>query len=586
MSLVAAMRSLLVLGIAVLGIPAAAKVLTVGKATAHETLQKQGTQGAMLQPFHKGLAKGVQVLVHGLHSAVSLNGHAGSIIAFDPISCRYLVHLSNGQSMKIRPTNLWLLPKKPPGRRWPGSQTRTKKADFTVGATQGALVILRGLMHAKQLNGRIGTLQSFDSKTQRYMVKLKDGIPRRVKPSNLYLLPGQSPRSRTTSMQTHTHKADVQQHPLQQVVDAPSDPVSRNMVANSSGTNQSKQIQPRATGTLRIGSRARLCGLRAAAHLNGQTTLVRGYDAVAQRYIVQLASGELKRVKGSHLAPVQLTGIVSPRPRLGMVPSLPPLLSVCNAYTATEPLQVFALLQGARMRRGQRYAQVIKDPEFQTCSDLQNLPQGVTGLAFISGRFQVARMVLERNKPRSGVEVTVFRTDKNSLKATVHEDRIERADPKAYYLHVVNGYAGSKSLELVIERGAYRQSLPMGRTYRLTQEQLIGLTLTDGSHNLQLSFQPRRSRSYCIIATGAEAGVRGVPRNMGLVAHELGAWTTSEEAGQEDQDGKPAQVSSTNLPVDSSALEAPHPMTGASSPQSDRAAQLVQWFADIAMWPR
>jgi len=195
-------------------------------------------------------------------------------------------------------------------------------------------------------------------------------------------------------------------------------------------------------------------------------------------------------------------------------------------------------------------------------------------------------MVLERNKPRSGVEVTVFRTDKNSLKATVHEDRIERADPKAYYLHVVNGYAGSKSLELVIERGAYRQSLPMGRTYRLTQEQLIGLTLTDGSHNLQLSFQPRRSRSYCIIATGAEAGVRGVPRNMGLVAHELGAWTTSEEAGQEDQDGKPAQVSSTNLPVDSSALEAPHPMTGASSPQSDRAAQLVQWFADIAMWPR
>lgn len=262
------------------------------------------------------------------------------------------------------------------------------------------------------------------------------------------------------------------------------------------------------------------------------------------------------------------------------------MLSVCNAYTAIEPLQVFALLQGTRMRRGQRYAQLGKGLEFQTCSDLQNLPPSAIGLAFISGRFQVARMVLERNKPRSGVEVTIFRTDKNSLKATVHEDRIERADPRAYYLHVINGYAGSKSLDLVIQRGKYRQALPMGKTYRLSQEQLIGLTLTDGSHNLQLSFQPRRSRSYCIVATGAEAGVRGVPRNMGLIAHELGAWTTSEEAAQEDQDGSTAQVSSTSLPVDSSALEALHPMTVASSPQSDRAAQLVQWFADMAMWPR
>jgi len=269
-----------------------------------------------------------------------------------------------------------------------------------------------------------------------------------------------------------------------------------------------------------------------------------------------------------------------------MAASMQPMLSVCNAYTAIEPLQVFALLQGTRMRRGQRYAQLGKGLEFQTCSDLQNLPPGITGLAFVSGRFQVARMVLQRNKPRTGVEVTVFRTDKNSLKATVQEDRIERSDPRAYYLHVINGYAGSKTLELVIERGAYRQALPMGKTYKLTQEQLIGLTLTDGSRNLQLSFQPRRSRSYSIIATGAEAGVRGVPRNMGLVAHELGAWTTSEEAAQEDQNSNPAQVSSPSLPPDSSALSAPHPTTGTSSPAEDKASQLVQWFADMAMWPR
>mmetsp|Transcript_118956 Transcript_118956/g.237111 ORF Transcript_118956/g.237111 Transcript_118956/m.237111 type:complete len:605 (+) Transcript_118956:133-1947(+) len=604
MSLLAAMRSLFVLGITVPGILATATVSKIGETIGHEALQKQGTQGAMLQPVHRGLAKGVQVLLHGLHSAVSLNGHVGSIMGFDPSSHRYAVHLSSGQSMKIRPSNLWLLPQKQLNGRRPRPQLRATGAEDAAGATQGALVILRGLVHAKELNGRMGRLQAFDSRTQRYIVKLKDGVPRRVKPSNLYLLPRQSPRSMATSSHTLNHKtdvqqqplqvvdahdgnmvahkADVQQQPLQVVVPAP----AGKMVENNSGANQSKQIQRQAMGTLRIGSRARLCGLHAAAHLNGQMTLVRGYDAVARRYIVQLASGELKRVKGSHLAPVHLAGTVQPRPREGMVISMPPMLCVCNAYTASEPLQVFALLQGVRMRRGQRYAQVIKDLEFQTCRDLQTLPPGATGLAFISGRLQVGRMVLGRNQPRNGVEVTIFRADKNTLKATIREDRIERADPGAYYLHVVNGYAGSKTLGLVIERGAYRQSLPMDKTYKLTQEQLIGLTLTDGSHNLQLSFQPRRSRSYCIIATGAEAGVRGVPRNMGIVAHELGTWTTSEESGQEDQDSNPEQASAPTLPVDSSALSTPHPTTGANSPQSDKAAQLVQWFADTAMWPR
>lgn len=31
------------------------------------------------------------------------------------------------------------------------------------------------------------------------------------------------------------------------------------------------------------------------------------------------------------------------------------------------------------------------------------------------------------------------------------------------------------------------------------------------------------------MATGVDQGLRGEPRNVGLVAHEIGAWTSSEE---------------------------------------------------------
>lgn len=51
----------------------------------------------------------------------------------------------------------------------------------------------------------------------------------------------------------------------------------------------------------------------------------------------------------------------------------------------------------------------------------------------------------------------------------------------------------------------------------------------DGVEKIHMSFEPSFSRTYCVVATGAEMGLRGEPKNPGLIVHELGDWTSAEE---------------------------------------------------------
>ena len=115
-----------------------------------------------------------------------------------------------------------------------------------------------------------------------------------------------------------------------------------------------------------------------------------------------------------------------------------------------------------------------------------------------------------------------------SLRAAVHENNVYLGDGGSYYLHAVSAYAGAKHLKLLAKRGALEKELDLNRTYRLAREEEITLSLTDGVQTLQMAFKPRRSHTYTIVATGADMGLRGEPANVGLLAHELGAWTMAE----------------------------------------------------------
>jgi hypothetical protein len=213
-------------------------------------------------------------------------------------------------------------------------------------------------------------------------------------------------------------------------------------------------------------------------------------------------------------------------------PPPPPRYSVCNAYTEQASLQVFAIPEGEPSGNSHhKYVRVVRDLPFQDCSDVQDVPFSKGSLAFAVGRMEVARIPFNTTEPAAlhGLELTVFRSDVNKLKASVHQNAVNLEDSGAYYLHVVNAYAGSKLLELRVRRGAFTKTLPLDTTYRLNRYAPISLMLTDGFRRLRLGFQPQPGKTYCVVTTGTDPGFHGEPRSVGLLAHELGAWTASEE---------------------------------------------------------
>jgi hypothetical protein len=286
------------------------------------------------------------------------------------------------------------------------------------------------------------------------------------------------------------------------------------------------------------GSHAQLIGLVSAALLNGKMATIKSFDNTTQRFVVQLDDGSLKRVKKEHLAPpVQklpqgtLVQAVDPQ-------ATAPTLSVCNAYPEKAPLTVFLI-----SKDGTGYAQVVHGLAYQSCADVQEFHTHVGYLSFVIGRLQVAKIPMNLTKlvnANKGVEMVVFRSNVNSLAASIQQIPFRRADPKAYYLNLVNAYVGSRLLELHIARGRFVERLPMNRTYRLSREEQITVTLTDGFQRLEMAFQPRRSRHYCIMTTGVDEGMRGSAFNVGLVGHELGAWTSMEEMTNQDEAPAPA----------------------------------------------
>jgi len=546
---------------------------------------------------------GARVQLHGLHEAAELNGRQGILRGFDRRSGRYMVTLvGSDQTMKLQPRNMWRLPEPSPMALQPAQllsrpypQLQARQAHH--GQSQrGRLVIIHGLVSAKSLNGQVGRLEAYDRASERYVVKLRAGATRKIRPANLRLLgalphsrvcqhwvaaggdlgagvAGSEPAERGSELATMAdhrgggrkqrklcfnarhrlpalappHRASPEAAVELATVAAP--PLAVAAQGRTAGSAHSAlgaaQASVRPEETLQagrigrwhwpVGAHVRLQGLRTAAELNGQLALVRGFDRASQRYAVQLRDGELRRVAGAHLAPLL--------PATALAASAPagswPRLSVCNAFAVTSPVQLVAIVNATSVRGGHKYVSVAPNLAFQACIDIPELPNATVGLAFLVARLQVARLTLNetlQRDPWRGLELTIFRSSADSMKASVRQSRVSFRDPAAYYLHVVNGYVGQRLLDIRVQRGSYDKSLVMDRTYRLSREEPIRLTLTDGFQQLHLSFQPRRSRTYCIVTTGVDiGGLQGDVRPMGLLAHEVGAWTASEELGRQSQ---------------------------------------------------
>jgi len=492
--------------------------------SAHQEMPPQGQGAVSWGEEAGGLPRGTRVVLGGLKHMQSLNGREGMVRFFDFPTGRYVVDLPGDDSKRIRPSNLRPLDARVAlemgHRTEQGPESFCQKGGRTSfndvgGFLPGAKVILHNLTSQVALNGgwngMVGVVHCFDKESKRYVVALPDGVPRKIKADHLVAV-------ERTGVVGGEDASDSMNFPVQS-------PTALHLDVNHTDGNV----------TWTIGSHARLIGLKTASWLNGLVAVIRGFDNATQRYLVQVPGGALKRVKQKHLSQVPSLAAHTKLSESG-APVQPSLarLSVCNAYPAHALMQVFAIPSGGK----KKYVRVIQDLEFRSCADAQDFPDKSGTFAFVVGRLQVARIPFNTSlmDERKGLELTVFRNDSNSLKAAIRQEKVDRKDLHAYYLHVVNGYAGAKLLELHVERGKLKQRITFDKTYRLTREQQVTLTLTDGFQRLQMGFQPRRAQNYMVIATGAEAGLRGEPHNVGLIAHEDGSWTTSEEMTGEHEE--------------------------------------------------
>lgn len=470
------------------------------------------------------LQHGAKVRIEGLMHSPELNGLVGTVRTFDYGTERYVVELPGRQPRRLRMVNLEPLSENGhpldgddgshSGQHAPASicqqaydpNQKSAQGQGPLGFAPGTNVTLRNLTSAaaikQHLNGQEGVVHCFDEKSQRYVVALADGKPRKIKPQNL---------------------GPAQPAPICQaeLAGGPVDNGPRNLAP---GTNVTLQNLTSAAAQ--------------KAHLNGMAAVVHCFDKTSGRYVVALSNGTPRKIRPENLAlkkngSSQAALVTASRQQSVIVAAPPePHLSLCNAYASHAPMQVFAVKGGGGKKR---YMQVARNLAYQDCADVKNFPYADGSLSFVIGRYTVGRYLnvsAARLGTTHGLELTVYRNSVNSLKASVHENLVQLSDLKAYHLNVVDAYAGAKKLELHVQRGTFVQKLPLNSTFRLSREEQLVFTLTDGKQRLHMSLQPRRSRTYTVMLTGADMGLRGEPRNVGLVAHEVGAWTSSEEMPQ------------------------------------------------------
>jgi len=497
--------------------------------------QHQATKG-----LPGGLSMGSKVRLHGLKSPAAMqgrwNGMTGVVHCYVPSAQRYVVACSDGSPRKLKLANLQNLGASMPqvrGRRsaapipdqpdsegapepahrgGPKSICGGHSAANPGGLAIGTKVAIFGLTSKAAMNGRwngmVGVVHCYDSKSLRYVCAMSDGHPRKIKVENLAIV---------TTAKTQTAQAPA--------------------IGLAATATAPKKVQ------WLHGAYVRIAGLKQAAELNGLVGSVVGFENTTERYVIKIQGVKrLKRIHVKNLVDVAASEpvaapIVAAVAGVDGAPAAPatpsaPHLSVCNAYATRAPMQVFAVSSD-----GKHYTHVVKSLDFQECQDVDNLPAGQVGsFAFILGKFQVAKKVIDFSSltQGQGLELVVSRKDINSLQADVHENPVEIGDKEAYYLHIVNAYAGRKSLELHVQRGKFMQKLPLGKTFRLSTIKPLKMVLSDGTQKLKLAFQPQHAKTYCIMTTGVDAGLKGEPRNVGLLAHEIGAWTSSEEMANED----------------------------------------------------
>eukprot|EP00439_Symbiodinium_sp_Y106_P019268 s541_g2.t1 len=229
------------------------------------------------------LAPGDRVRVK-LQEEPLLEDREGVIVRWEPDLNKWKVRFSNGSCELLPQTSLepmedWNVPGPTQGstvRRQPPAEEEAP----CFGAD--ARVVVQGLQVRPDLNGKLGSVVTWDTAEHRYKVQLDDGTGKMLRPANLRLATVQDdPRLGAPEVSGRGHGG-----PHRWKDGAPSGDV------RGSGDG------------LVIGQRVRVRGLIERSELNGRLGEVAGWDDVEERWKVALDDGTGKLLKASNLEAV------------------------------------------------------------------------------------------------------------------------------------------------------------------------------------------------------------------------------------------------------------------------------------------
>lgn len=551
------------------------------------------------------IGPGTRVRLFGLKSAADLNGQTGVVRGFDEKSGRFVVALSHGKPRRLTRAHLEVLSlgEQDAEGHWVRGTHVEIVGLHSAKSLNGLVGVVGGFdVHSGRYVVKVPDMDKPKKITAEHLrVVAGPGDGGGQDGEGEESEGGEDPGGLRGLLEAaaggrRPEEAQQQEDPKQVAQEKAAEAACKNATADA--------------GSMADGTEVRVVGLKKAVQLNLKLGRVRCFDEKLGRYVVEMEEGQglegaagLKKMKPERLAFVAPPGLPDTKPEAPPVwhevpkkkepkmlaqkkkevsgllqqggvgvnvslhgrpgskagaapaapaaPKAPPApkekrkLSVCNAYPFHTGMSGFVLAPD-----GTQYADLFQNLKYQSCKEV-TLPSQAGTLQFAVGKMQVASRKFNTTKlpKRTQLLVAVYRDDPNSLKAGLRLKAVN-PNPRAYTMLVFNGYTGSKLINLRAARGdMVMDQMKWNKEYRLNKEEQMDLTLTDGFGKLNVGFDPQNGKVYCAIATGIDPGLKGEPRNLGLVVHELGAFTAAEEMSGDGQNFPAAFAANGGAPA-------------------------------------
>jgi hypothetical protein len=524
----------------------------------------------LAQPDSSEAPQKEEATLTGMAHDTSLNGQRVEVLGFDKASGRYVVQLADGSKRKVQEEHLQ--PLEEPG-----------------GSEQARIV---GMTKDLTLNGKLVQVLDFDKESSRYIVQLPDGSKRKIKEEHLEQVQ-EGLRDGSSAVLVHMKKDPALNG--QRVKVASFDGKSgRYVVKLKDGTMRKVLEEHLKEAPDEERHLAQIVGMTKAPNLNGQTVTVVGVDQKTGRFVVKLEGGQMFKVTPEHLADTSATTpapvdavpalldasrtavevigfdqasgeyvVVANASRNGSYEELVdlsrlggltnasalriaaltaagkrapvlPQLTVCNAYQSRKGVTVVA-------RHSENRSDdllVAANMPYASCVDLE-YPTDRGELAFLQENLQVGSYPFLVSGTETREVLLLRRLNVNSLEAAVMRAEV-KARPERGQVVVFNAATGMNFVALSTQYGGSKHNLAFNQLYDLAPGR-YAMDMTAEGIGLSSELDVKIGHTYVAVATGIAEGLKGEPTPPGFLLHGVDSFDVREQAPAQPRAPAPAK---------------------------------------------